>query len=224
MNALRPLRRGPRFITLEGGEGAGKSTLAAALETRFAVLGQSVLRTREPGGSPGAEVLRHVLLSGAAKPFGPVAEALLFAAAREDHVRTRIRPALASGTVVICDRFADSTRAYQGAGGGIEPEIVDALERIAVGPTRPDITFVLDIDPREGLARVARRAGAADRFESEDMVFHMRLRAAFRAIAQRDPERCVLIDASLPPERIAATAWEAIERRTRHGSATGIEA
>jgi dTMP kinase len=215
LNALHPIRRGPRFLTLEGGEGAGKSTLAAALETRFAVLGQQVLRTREPGGSPGAEVLRHVLLSGAVKPMGPVAEALLFAAAREDHVRTLIRPALASGTVVICDRFADSTRAYQGAGGGVEPGIVDALERIAVGPTRPDLTFILDIDPREGLARVARRAGAADRFETEDLTFHDRLRAAFRAIAARDPARCVVLDASRPAEVIASSAWRAIEQWTR---------
>jgi dTMP kinase len=146
---------------------------------------------------------------------GHLAEALLFAAAREDHVRTVIRPALATGTVVICDRFADSTRAYQGAGGGVEPEIVDALERIAVGPTRPDLTFILDIDPREGLARVARRAGAVDRFESEALVFHDRLRAAFRAIAARDPVRCVLLNAAQPAEEIARAAWAAIERWTR---------
>src|ERR1700731_542336 len=133
-----------RFITFEGGEGSGKSTQVAALVRRLTTLGLGVMATREPGGSPGAEAVRHVLLSGAAKPLGAHAEAILFAAARDDHVRQTIRPALAAGTWVISDRFADSTRIYQGTLSNVDPRLISGLERITVGDTKPDLTFVLD--------------------------------------------------------------------------------
>jgi dTMP kinase len=209
-----------RFITLEGGEGAGKSTLARALKERFEAMGSSVVLTREPGGSPGAEILRHVLLSGAAAPLGPFAEAILFAAARDDHLESTIRPALARGDIVISDRFADSTRAYQGAGGGVEPPVLDALERIVVGRTRPDLTLVLDIDADAGLSRARRRTGEVDRFETEDIAFHQRLRQAFLDIARRHPERCVVIDARRAPEEVATAAWSAIRDRLQRGGTT----
>jgi dTMP kinase len=134
-----------RFITFEGGEGTGKSTHVATLASRLKSLGVGVLVTREPGGSPGAEIMRHVLLSGAAQPLGPDVEAVLFAAARDDHLTTRVRPALERGIWVICDRFADSTRVYQGVAGAVDPRAIRALERIVVGDTRPDLTFILDV-------------------------------------------------------------------------------
>jgi dTMP kinase len=175
------------FITFEGGEGAGKSTqiarLAATLRARS---GRAVCVTREPGGSPRAEEIRAALLGGIAKPYGPFAEALLFSAARIDHLDQRIRPALNRGETVLCDRFIDSTRAYQGAAGGLDPAVVAALERVTVGPTRPDLTLILDLDPEAGLARVAARGvgQGADRFEAEALDFHVRLREAFLAIAR----------------------------------------
>src|SRR6267154_3713120 len=163
-----------RFITFEGGEGTGKSTHAALLADRLKGLGIGVVLTREPGGSPGAEVIRHVLLSGVAKPLGAEAEALLFAAARDDHVRTTIEPALARGAWVICDRFIDSNRVYQGTLGNLDPNLIRALERVTVGELRPDLTFILDVPAEIGLARAGtRRAGeSADRFEAESLAFH----------------------------------------------------
>ena len=134
-----------KFITFEGGEGAGKSTQAALLANKLESLGLSVLLTREPGGSPGAEIIRHVLLSGAAKPLGAEAEAMLFAAAREDHVRCTIEPALAAGKWVVCDRFADSTRVYQGALGNVDERLIKGLERVSIGDLVPNLTFVLDV-------------------------------------------------------------------------------
>jgi dTMP kinase len=148
-----------RFITFEGGEGTGKSTHSALLAARLQSLGIRVLLTREPGGSPGAEVIRHVLLSGVAKPLGVEAEALLFAAARGDHVGSTIEPALARGTWVICDRFIDSTRVYQGALGRLDPKFIRALERVTVGDLRPDLTFILDVPADVGLARASKRRG-----------------------------------------------------------------
>lgn len=200
-----------RFITFEGGEGTGKSTQAQLLSHRLQVLGHHVLVTREPGGSTGAEAIRHVLLSGAAKPLGPDAEAILFAAARDDHVRTKIAPALAAGTWVICDRFADSTRVYQGVLGNVDPRLISALERVTVAETRPDLTLILDLPPHMGLARARRRRGkdTADRFESEEPNFHKGLRAAYRALAAREPKRCVLIDATGKPGAVAAAIWSA---------------
>lgn len=201
-----------RFISFEGGEGSGKSTQAAQLAERLRVLGVSVVLTREPGGSPGAEIVRHVLLSGAAKPFGPDAEAMLFAAARADHVETTIRPALDRGAWVVCDRFVDSTRAYQGMLGNVDPRLVRALERLSVGDTMPDLTIILDLAPEIGLDRAARRRLGAtpDRFEGETLAFHTALRDAYRALAAREPARCVLVDAAAPPHRIADEVWTAV--------------
>ncbi|HEY1980382.1 MAG TPA: dTMP kinase, partial [Xanthobacteraceae bacterium] len=158
-----------KFITFEGGEGTGKSTQAAMLALRLEALGLAVQLTREPGGSPGAEIIRHVLLSGAAKPFGPEAEAMLFAAARDDHVRCTILPALEAGKWVICDRFIDSTRVYQGVLGKVDEQLIKRLERVSIGDLIPDLTLVLDVPVELGLDRVKLRRGEAapDRFEAE---------------------------------------------------------
>jgi dTMP kinase len=204
-----------KFITFEGGEGTGKSTQARTLAERLKVLGIAVTQTREPGGSPGAEVIRHVILSGAAKPLGADAEAMLFAAAREDHIAHTIKPALDRGHWVVCDRFADSTRVYQGVLGHVDPRLIKRLEKITVGNNRPDLTIILDAPAEIGLARAhARRGnGAIDRFESEDIAFHERLRDAYRQLTVSEPERCVLIDATPPAERVAAAIWEAVAER-----------
>jgi dTMP kinase len=204
-----------RFITFEGGEGAGKSSHAALLAQRLRTLGIAVVLTREPGGSPGAEIIRHVLLSGAAKPLGPEAEAILFAAARDDHIRSTILPALTRGRWVICDRFTDSTRIYQGELGGVDPKLLRALERVTVGDLRPDLTFVLDTPVEVGLARAEKRRGeaATDRFEGESREFHERLRDAFRMLALSDPNRCVLIDASAPRDDVADQIWTVVSKR-----------
>jgi dTMP kinase len=204
-----------KFITLEGGEGAGKSTQAQRLAEQLRSLGLGVLLTREPGGSPGAEIIRHVLLSGAAKPLGAETEAVLFAAAREDHVKCAIEPALAAGKWVVCDRFADSTRVYQGALGKVDARFIRGLERITIGELVPDITLVLDLPAEEGLKRLAQRRGNAkpDRFEAEDPEFHKRLRDAYLALARQEPERCVVIDASRSIKKIAKEIWSAVESR-----------
>src|SRR5574337_139769 len=190
--------RAGRFITLEGGEGAGKSVQAKRLEKRLKAAGLKVLRTREPGGSPGAEALRDAILSGFAARFGPEGEALLFAAARIDHLDKKILPALARGAWVVCDRFADSTRAYQGAAGNLPPEFIASLERLTVGANRPDLTLILDLEPEVGLERAAkrRRTGPADRFERQGLSFHETLRRAFLDIASAEPWRCAVIDAA----------------------------
>jgi len=204
-----------KFITFEGGEGAGKSTQAALLKTRLTSMGIGVLLTREPGGSPGAEIIRHVLLSGAAKRLGPNAEALLFAAARADHLDTVIKPALQSGHWVICDRFLDSTRVYQGIVGKVDQPFIRGLEKLTVGASKPDLTFVLDLPAEIGLARAhARRGeGVPDRFETEDFAYHQALNAAFRAIAAQENQRCILIDANRPPERVAAEILQFVCKR-----------
>jgi dTMP kinase len=204
-----------RFITLEGGEGVGKSTQSALLAERLAGLGIAVVKTREPGGSPGAEIVRDIVLSGLAKPFGPQAETLMFAAARRDHLDTLIRPALAAGKWVICDRFIDSTRVYQGILGQAGQPLVRALERLTVGDAMPDLTVMLDLPAEIGLARArARRAGGApDRFEGEDLAFHQRLNAAFREIAAAEPGRCVVIDADRPEQAVAADIWTKVAER-----------
>jgi dTMP kinase len=209
-------RRG-RFITLEGGEGAGKSTQVQRLMARLDRHGVRAMATREPGGSPKAEEIRDVILSGRARELGPMAEAVLFSAARADHLDHTIRPALARGVCVICDRFADSTRAYQGALGNVPPVVLAALERVVVGVTRPDLTLILDVPPELGLARAAERRAqrneTADRFEMEDVEFHRKLRQAFREIAEREPERCVLIDASGSPDVVEERIWAAVTPR-----------
>ena len=205
-----------RFITFEGGEGTGKSTHAALLGSRLRHFGIRVVLTREPGGSPGAEIMRYVLLSGAAKPFGANAEAVLFAAARDDHLHTLIRPALERGQWVVCDRFADSTRIYQGIAGSVDPIAIRAMERIIVGDTKPDLTFVLDVPAKEGMRRAeARRAkgGSADRFEGETLTFHERLRDGFLTLAANEPNRCVLIDATMPKDEVAEQIWNAVVKK-----------
>jgi dTMP kinase len=204
-----------RFITFEGGEGAGKSTQVRQLAQRLRAGGQQVVLTREPGGSPGAEVIRHVILSGAAKPFGPDAEAILFAAARSDHVAGVIEPALASGKWVICDRFADSTRAYQGVLGEVDVRLIRCLERVAVGDTKPDLTIILDVPPQLGLSRASGRRGKAraDRFESETLEFHTKLREVFRDLAEAESSRCVLIDGARDPDDVAEAIWAIVSER-----------
>jgi dTMP kinase len=204
-----------KFITLEGGEGAGKSTQAQRLADHLQSLGLGVLLTREPGGSPGAEIIRHVLLSGAAKPLGAETEAVLFAAAREDHVKCAIEPALAASKWVVCDRFADSTRVYQGALGKVDARFIRGLERISIGELAPDLTLVLDLPFEEGLKRVVQRRGntTPDRFEAEDSKFHKRLRDAYLALATQEPERCVVIDANRSVRKIAKEIWSVVESR-----------
>lgn len=204
------------FITLEGGEGAGKSTLAKALATRLQALGVAVELTREPGGSPRAEAIRETILSGRVKEHGPFVEALMFSAARIDHIDRRIRPALERGDWVICDRFLDSTRAYQGALGQIDGGILAELERVTIAGFMPDLTLVLDLDPAVGLERAARRRApgdATDRFEGEALAFHSKLRESFLAIAAQEPERCAVLDAALPPGRLAEAAWAVLKQR-----------
>jgi dTMP kinase len=204
-----------RFITLEGGEGAGKSVQAERLEKRLAALGLDVARTREPGGSPGAEALREAILSGFAADFSPAGQAFLFAAARADHLEKTILPALGRGAWVVCDRFADSTRAYQGAAGNLPEEFIASLERLAVGANLPDLTLILDIPAGIGLKRAAerRQTGPADRFESEGLPFHETLRQAFLAIASAEPWRCVVVDAERSEDEVAAAIWAAVEAR-----------
>lgn len=206
-----------RFITFEGGEGVGKSTQLDRLAAHLRARGLEVVTTREPGGTPKAEALRKVLLSGRVAPLGALAEAALFAAARLDHVQSLIAPALARGAFVLCDRFTDSTRAYQGGRGGVEPQMLTLLERAAVGELRPDLTIVLDLPPRLGMARAAERRAAAglraDRFEAENEAFHEGLRRAFLAIAEQEPERCCVIDAAQPPEDVARAIRQLVEAR-----------
>jgi dTMP kinase len=204
-----------RFITFGGGEGSGKSTQAGILANRLARAGRKVLATREPGGSPAAEEIREALLSGRVWQFGPFAEALLFSVARAEHIENAIGQALHEGKWVVCDRFLDSTRAYQGATAGVPKGLISALERLTVGNLLPDITFILDIPPEEGLARAAeRRSGSTpDRFESQELLLHERVRRAFLDIAEEEPERCIVIDASQPEAMVAEDVWEAVLQR-----------
>ncbi len=205
------------FITFEGGEGAGKSTQIERLRTRLEQLGQPVLVTREPGGSPHAEEVRAFILGGHAKHLGPFAEALLFAAARIDHLDKTIKPALRSGTHVLCDRFADSTRAYQGSVGNLDKGLIDHLETVTLRGVKPDLTFILDLPAETGLARAgARQAGkgeGADRFEKEDLSFHQSLRQAYLAIARAEPRRCVVINADQDPGEGETAIWAALRER-----------
>jgi len=191
------------------------------LANRLRGLGLSVVLTREPGGSPGAEIIRHVILSGAAKPFGTHAEAILFAAARDDHIRQTIQPALERGRWVISDRFADSTRVYQGTLGKVDPKLIQGLERITIGDLKPDITFILDVPTEVGLARAQARRGdeEADRFERESVEFHDKLRDAFRRLALSEPERCVLIDAGAASATVAERIWKVIAERLNPATA-----
>jgi len=207
-----------KFITFEGGEGTGKSTQAQRLVLRLEEAGQSTVLTREPGGSEKAEQIREFLLSDKAKDIGPLAEAVLFSAARDDHLEHLIRPALKIGKWVVSDRFADSTRAYQGT-ASLTPELISALEEVVVGKTRPDLTILLDFAADKGLARATERRSKigrpADGFEARDSEFHQSLRDNFLAIAEAEPERCVVIDADQSEEAVAEAVWAAVEGRLK---------
>ena len=199
-----------RFITLEGGEGAGKSTQARFLGESLNQHGLSVVRTREPGGAPGAEVLRTLLLSGQVD-WSPPAETLLHFAARAEHVEKTIRPALAAGTWVICDRFFDSTMAYQGYGQGADRSLIAALTGL-IGLV-PDLTIVLDVSPAVAVSRLGKRGSASDRYERLDADFHARVTAGFREIARAGPERCVLVPADGDEASVHTAVMTAVRQR-----------
>jgi len=215
------------FITFEGGEGAGKSSQMSRLAETLRKRGNEVVITREPGGSPGAEAVRHVLLSGSAESFGSAMEAILFAAARSDHVEQVIRPAVEAGAIVLCDRFMDSTRVYQGVTGDLPAEFIKRLEDVTVNGMTPDLTLILDLDPAVGLARASARRGKseADRFEKETVEIHRRRRQAFLDIAAAEPERCIVIDAARKPDAVAHNIAAAVNRLLkREQGATGRRA
>lgn len=206
-----------RFVTLEGGEGVGKSTQIARLAERLRSLGNDVVVTREPGGTPLAERIRDILLSGEAAD-APLTEALLFNAARADHLQHLIRPGLAAGAFVVCDRFMDSTRAYQGVAGRLAGEVIEALQAIVVAGTTPGLTLILELDPATALARARARTGqgvVVDAFEARGMAFHQALVEAFRAICAREPDRCRLIDANGDADQVAERVWQAVAQHYR---------
>lgn len=212
---MKPIRG--RFVTLEGGEGAGKSTQIRRLRARLEREGLEVVTTREPGGSPRAETIRAFVLRGGARRNGAFAETLLFAAARADHVDRLVRPALERGAFVLCDRFADSTRVYQGRLGIVPEAAISALERVSLRGVSPDLTVVVDVPPKLGLARAGQRrelAGEAlDRFEGESLAFHDGVRAGFLAVAAAEPDRCVVVDGSVAPESVERAIWAEIAAR-----------
>jgi dTMP kinase len=201
-----------RFISIEGGEGAGKSTQVGLLVAALERAGIPVHATREPGGSPGGEAIRGLLLEGEGERWDAIGEALLLVAARRDHVTRVIAPALAQGVCVVSDRFADSTMAYQGYGRGVVLEDLAALHRFALGDFAPDLTAILDLPVEIGLARAAARS-TADRFERLDRDFHERLRKGFRQIAAENPTRCILIDSSGDPTTVHRAVMAAVEQR-----------
>jgi dTMP kinase len=204
-----------RFITFEGGEGAGKSTQMRRLGEAMRQAGESVVLTREPGGSEGAEEIRRLLVGGAVRRWEPMTEVLLHYAARRDHVERTIRPALDAGSWVLCDRFADSTLAYQGYGQGVDLEWIRTLHRHVLGTLQPTLTLILDLPVDEGLSRAHSRGGSAseDRYERMGREFHERLRAGFLAIAGGDAKRCVVIDATRPVEEVAGAVRRAVCER-----------
>jgi dTMP kinase len=203
------------FVTFEGGEGGGKSTHAAALAQAFQARGLKVVLTREPGGTPEGEAIRALLVTGDQRRFTALSEALLNNAQRLEHLEKVIRPALAQGAVVICDRFMDSTRVYQGLVGGVDAGLIAALEEAVVGGTRPDLTLVLDVPAELGLARAHARHARPDRFESRNLAFHEALRAGFRALAAREPQRFAVIDTSHDRDAVFATILAEVESRLR---------
>lgn len=206
-----------RFITIEGGEGAGKSTQSRLLAAALERTGRTVVLTREPGGSPGAEEIRRLLVEGEPGRWTAMTEALLHSAARSDHLDRLIRPALAAGRWVVCDRFVDSTTAYQGYGHGLPLEQVVALNRLVAGPTMPDLTVILDMPAKAGLDRAGRRertnGAGEDRYERMARTFHDRLREGFVEISLAEPERCVLIDATGTVDEVAAAIAGVVEER-----------
>ena len=202
-----------RFITLEGGEGAGKSTQIARLKDWLEGRGRTVVATREPGGSPGAEMIRKLLVEGPVERWDGRTEALLHFAARREHLRSIVWPALKRGDWVISDRFADSTLAYQGYGHGVDRRIFDELYKVAAGDFRPDLTLILDLPIESGLLRAAARRGAETRYESLPRDFHARVRAGFLEIATQDPKRCVMIDATADIDTTAAAIARVVGER-----------
>lgn len=214
---LKPLKA--RFITFEGGEGVGKSTQARRLVARLSAASIEAVRTREPGGTPKAEAIRAFILQGRSETWGPGAEAVLFAAARLDHVNELIAPNLGEGRWVISDRFHDSTRAYQGLTGGVDDKLIRALEELALNGHKPDLTIVLDMNPEKAFRRVNDREledalqDTGDRFEKEDLEWHQRLRHAFLDIAQNNPDRCIVIPADQSEDDLADAVWQTVTRR-----------
>jgi dTMP kinase len=202
-----------RFITLEGGEGTGKSTQAKRLATALETRGIKSIVTREPGGSPGAEEIRKLLVEGERERWDGLAETLLVFAARTDHIARTIKPALAAGKSVICDRFMDSTYVYQGVGRGLDRETIRRIESASVGDFKPELTLILDLPVSIGLERAGARHSAESRFEKFDAAFHEKLRAAFRDIANRHADRCVLIDATGSEDDVAALLWNTVAKR-----------
>lgn len=212
----RSNNRSGLFITLEGGEGVGKTSQIARLKKRFERMGREVITTREPGGTTGAEIVRHVLLSGAAEPLGPELEALLFSAARADHVEMVIRPALEAGKIVLCDRFIDSTRVYQGAVGKVSMAFLHELEEVVCEDAWPDLTLLLDLDPQTGMKRAgARRAkdAAPDRFEKDTLAQQRKRRQAFLKIAKAEPERVAVVDATGSEKQVSERIWKAVTEK-----------
>lgn len=209
---MRPVTHG-RFITFEGGEGTGKSTQAARLVERLRARGLEVVQTREPGGSPGAEDIRAIALNGDPGRWSAMTETLLMFAARSDHLERTIRPALESGRWVVCDRFADSSRAYQGVGGGTPAAFIEALDAAIVGATQPDLTLVFDLPVKVGLERAFGRGLFETRFESKGLDFHERLRRGFLEIAAAHSDRCIVIDADGDQDTVAARVQAAVEAR-----------
>lgn len=218
MNKEKPHRKA-RFLTFEGGEGVGKSTQVKRLLARLAKSGISAVRSREPGGTPKAEAIRSFILQGRSEEWGAGAEAVLFAAARLDHVNELVAPNLAAGRWVVLDRFHDSTRAYQGLTGGVSEKLIGALEELALNGHQPDLTIILDMDPEQAFERVAQRAredgitAIADRFEKEDLDWHRNLRKAFLKIAENNPGRCVVIAADQPETTLAEAVWTTVASR-----------
>ncbi|MFN3931224.1 MAG: dTMP kinase [Brevundimonas sp.] len=202
-----------QFITFEGGEGTGKSTQVARLVERLRARDLDVVQTREPGGSPGAEEIRALALNGDAGRWSPMTETLLMYAARSDHLERTVRPALAAGRWVVCDRFADSSRAYQGVGGGAPAAFIETLDAAVVGATQPDLTLIFDLPVEVGLRRAFGRGLFETRFESKGLAFHERLRRGFLDIAAAHPDRCVVIDADGDQDAVEARVWAAVEAR-----------
>ncbi len=199
-----------RFIVFEGGEGAGKSTQVKALVAQLRALGLEVVQTREPGGSPGAELLRDLLVQGDAGRWSPLSELLMMYAARSDHLEKVIRPALGRGAWVVCDRFADSSRAYQGAGGGVTPAFIEQVDAAVVNDIQPDLVLVMDLPVEAGLRRASARGDHENRFESKGLAFHERLRQGFLARAAQVPDRYRILDADKPIEMLSADIWTAV--------------
>ena len=202
-----------KFITLEGGEGAGKSTQVSRLAARLERAGHTVCITREPGGAPGAEAIRELLVTGDPERWDAATETLLHYAARRSHLTDTIRPALARGEWVVCDRFADSTLAYQGYAGGVDKGFISEIYAQVAGDLTPDLTLILDLPPEVGLARAQARGEGEDRYERMGLNFHQRLRAAFLEIAAKEPERCMVVDADGDIETVAARIKSAVEDR-----------